>query len=173
MNRSKLADVSEIVSSLAIVITLVYLTVEIDQNTNAMRAQSQQAVLEAAQADLYYLASNPEISAALSNTGALSGLDQIKLDAVLTANLRSREFAWLQFQEGAIGEAQWETEQAVLFSIFDSPKSRVWWNNAGRHYFGPTFVAFVDSLLSQSKATGRVWPTAEGWDNPKSGEQEE
>jgi len=37
MDRSKLADLSEIVSSVAIVVTLIYLTVEVRQNTDAVR----------------------------------------------------------------------------------------------------------------------------------------
>jgi len=51
MDRSKLADLSEIVSSIAIVITLIFLTVEVRQNTNALHAQSRQSVLEAAQVE--------------------------------------------------------------------------------------------------------------------------
>lgn len=82
MDRSKLADLSEIVSSIAIVITLIYLTVEISQNTSALQAQSQQAVLEAAQTDMYYLADNPDIALTVTKAGSLTSQEQIKLDAV-------------------------------------------------------------------------------------------
>ena len=55
MNRSKLADLSEIISSVAIVVTLIYLTVEVRQNTNALHAQSRESVLVAGHTELFTL----------------------------------------------------------------------------------------------------------------------
>ena len=42
MNTSKLADISEIVSSIAIVATLIYLTIQVQQNTEALHASQRQ-----------------------------------------------------------------------------------------------------------------------------------
>ena len=45
MNTSKLADISEILSSLAILATLVYLTIQVQQNTEALQANQRQSHL--------------------------------------------------------------------------------------------------------------------------------
>jgi hypothetical protein len=47
MNTSKLADFSEIISSIAIVITLIFLTIQMKQNTQAIHAVGVQGALEA------------------------------------------------------------------------------------------------------------------------------
>ena len=163
MNRSKLADLSEIISSVAIVITLVYLTVEMNQNTNAMNAQTRQAVMESAQTELFVLMDNPDLSISMTKSDPLSAEEQVRLDNFFTASLRSREFSWLQYQDGSIDELQWATEQAVLQSIFDTRQSRDWWNVVGREVFGAEFVSFVDELLQQTGPTEEVWNASANW----------
>ena len=62
MNRSRLADLSEILSSIAIVVTLIYLTVEIRQNTEAVRTQTAQTVLQAGQSELMAIVEYPDVA---------------------------------------------------------------------------------------------------------------
>ena len=101
MNRSKLADLSEIFSSVAIVITLIYLAIEITQNTDAIEGQTRQAVLDSAQAELTLLLDNPDLVRSLAGLEQLSETDSIRLDSYLALALRSREFSWLQYQSGS------------------------------------------------------------------------
>ena len=171
MNRSKLADLSEIVSSIAIVATLIYLTIEIRQNTNALQSQTHEAVLSSAQAELNTLIANPSIAASLASAGPLATeSEHVQLDAWLASALRSREFAWLQFRDGAIDEAQWETEVAVLLGIFDSSMSLLWWGRLGRDAVGPDFAAFIDQILELNPPTDELWPTALSWSVPEPGQ---
>ena len=166
MNRSKLADLSEILSSIAVVVTLVYLTVEVRQNTDALRAQSRQAVLEASQAELFMLVEYPNLGLAFSGGLPLSPEEHVQVDAWLTSALRTREYSWLQYRERSIDEAQWATERAVTLSIFDDPVTRLWWQRQGRQVVGPEFVAFLDSLTEANPPTGRLWTTT--WSLPDS-----
>lgn len=166
INRSKLADISEIVSSIAILLTLVYLTIEINQNTNAMNAQSREAVLVAAQSELQLFMDNPRITQNLANSDPLTEEEQIELDAILTIVLRAREFSWLQFQDGTIDDLQWETEFAVLLSLLDSDRARRWWEMVGRNVFGARFVSFVDLTMQENPATNQTYKTAGSWANP-------
>ena len=62
MNTSKLADISEIVSSIAIVVTLVYLTIQVQQNTLALRDQADVAVYSLATSSILLLAESTEIA---------------------------------------------------------------------------------------------------------------
>lgn len=168
MERSKLADLSEILSSIAIVITLVYLTIEIRQNTNALAGQTRQAVLASAQAELTQLLENPDLVVTMASTGPLESPQQhVRMDAWLSQTMRGREFAWLQYQAGTIDQAQWDTETAVLLSIFDSPLNRVWWERMGRHAVGPDFGAFVDNAFEQNPATGEMLSAVLTWSLPQ------
>lgn len=163
MNRSKLADLSEIFSSIAIVITLIYLVIEITQNTDALRGQTRQAVLESAQAELTILFDNPEIARSLSGDSPLSEADNIRIDNFLTIALRAREFSWLQYQDETIDEKQWATEYAVLISLLDSDVTRLWWDRLGRHVFGEDFVGFVDQTIADVPATNTIWKLSTSW----------
>jgi hypothetical protein len=162
-NYSKLADWSEIVSSVAIVATLVYLAVEITQNTKALQAQTSQAVLESAQTELHLLMENPDLALALGNDEPLTELQHVRLDSFLTAFLRSREFAWLLYEDGAIGQEQWNTELAVLVGGMGSKKPRLWWHKLGRHSFSDEFVTFVDSTLRKNADSNLAWSKASNW----------
>jgi hypothetical protein len=163
MERSKLADYSEIISSMAIVVTLIFLSVEIRQNTNALYAESSQSVLSAAQSELFELMENPDIVLNMIKPDPLTAEDQVKIGAFLAATIRTREFSWLQFQSGIIGEAQWGTETAVIRSLLDSPRARDWWENNGRNNFDAGFVAFVDRENQNHPATGDSWRADSIW----------
>ena len=163
LNRSKVADFSEIFSSIAIVVTLIYLAIEITQNTEAIEGQTRQAVLNSAQEELAILLENPELIQALAGTKPLNALDSIRLDNLLAMALRSREFSWLQYQSGSIDGNQWATEEAVLIGILDSDVARLWWNQLGRNVFGAAFVDFVDAMIEEQPATNTIWQLSESW----------
>lgn len=165
ISRSALADLTEIVSSVAILVTLVYLTIEINQNTSAMNAQTRQAVLDAAQFELQMTVERPQILRNITGSHSLTEEEQIQIDSLLTLTLRAREFSWLQFQDGTIDELQWNTEYAVLKSLLDSDRSRLWWNNLGRYVFGGEFVEFVDQTLEENPATNRILQSSSTWLN--------
>ncbi len=62
MNWTKASAVAEILSSVAILITLVYLVVEIQQNAEATQADTRQAVLASDQQFLELLIDSPELN---------------------------------------------------------------------------------------------------------------
>ena len=154
MDRSKLADLSEIVSSIAIFATLIYLTVEIRQNTVAVRTQTAQSVLQAGQTELAMIVENPEIALSIPNSGPLTPEQSVMLDAYFASNMRNREFAWVQYSNSTIGDVIWDSEVTVLRVQLDSIRFREWWNKLGRHYIGQEFAQFVDQLIEEGPATG-------------------
>ena len=163
MDRSKLADLSEIVSSVAIVVTLIYLTVEVRQNTDATRAQTAQAILQSAQSELRDLIEHPDIALSIQKKGPLTVEENVKLDAYLANAMRGREFAWIQFQNKTIDESNWNGELAVTRVLLDSSRIRDWWNKLGCHYMSDDFVQFVDQLIEAEPATDELWTRATNW----------
>ena len=163
MNRSKIADFSEILSSIAIVVTLIYLTVEIDQNTSAIRTQTAQSILDAGQSELTAFMEHPDIALSIPVAGPLTPEQNVMLDAFLANAMRSREFAWLQYQNNTIDEAVWRGELAVLSVYLDSSRIRKWWDMLGRHYMGSEFVEFVDLMIEEEPATDELWTTTVDW----------
>lgn len=165
MKLEKLTSLIEALSSIAVVITLIVLIVEIRQNTEALNAQSRQSVLASAQNQLLLVVDHPDIFTSMSKPGLLTAEENAKLDAWLTASMRGREFAWLQYRNGLIDEKQWKTELVVTRFIMSAPRIRLWWTRLGRNKASIEFAAFVDGLIKNAP-TSDEWEKSTNWSNP-------
>lgn len=163
MDRSKLADLSEILSSIAIVVTLVYLAIEIRQNTNALYAQSRQSVLTAAQTELFVTVEHPELLLDVVQEEPLTPAEQVKIGAWLAAAMRAREFSWLQYRDGIIDAAQWQSEVLIIRWTLGTPRTQDWWQNTGRFNANPEFVDFVDQEMRNNPPTRDSWRLETNW----------
>jgi hypothetical protein len=166
MKSERRKDTLEAIGLIAIVASLIFLAVETRQNTNALFAASRQAVMGAALQELFLQFENPDIALSITKDGPLTPEEHIRLDTFLTSTLRAREFAWLQYKDDIVDQAQWDTEVAVIETVFDSQRNRDWWNNLGREYFGTGFVRFIDSVFSRQPATNEMWGKAANWSTP-------
>lgn len=164
MKLEKFSNAVEAASSVAVVVTLIVLIVEIRQNTEALNAQSRQSLLTAAQTQLLLVADQPDIITSISKPGPLTGEENAKLDAWLTASMRGREYAWLQYKRGLIDDDQWNTELAVTRIVVSSPRTRLWWSELGRTYVSAEYAAFVDGLI-RDQPTSDKWEASTNWAN--------
>ncbi len=160
---SRLADITEILTSIAVLVTLVYLAVEINQNTEALHGQTRQSVLEASQAELFKLADRPELAINFVKDGPLSEAESVELHMFLLATMRLREFSWLQYMNGTIDQSQWDTELGVLKILLVTPRTRHWWNTLGRPAFSHEFSTFVDDSIKNEPVTDEVWKQMQTW----------
>ena len=164
MSIEKRKELFEAVGLVAVVASLIVLTLEVHQNTNALYAQSSQTVLEGAMQELLLQFENPDIAQMIITEQPLTTVEQIRLDAFLSSTLRAREFAWLQYRNGVIDADQFSTERAVIGVIFDSSRIRRWWNSLGRQYASEGFVRFIDAELEERIATDEIWREVTTWD---------
>ena len=152
MKLEKLSAVAELVSSVAIVATLIYLAVQTQQTNAALVANSRQATLMADETLISALISNPE---AMGNTqrpfDELSFSEKEQLGNVLAGVLRTREFAWLQYQNGIL-------DGPTFDSYMETPIRWIRENEAFRFYWAyfsqtanPEFRSYVNSLLAQPR----------------------
>jgi len=165
MDREQRRELFEAIGLLAIVASLIFLAVETRQNTNALYGQSRQSVLAAAQSELFLLVDHPEISLSVIKDDPLTPEENVRLDAYLAATLRAREYAWLQYGNGAIDEEQWNAEFAVTQSIMNAERVRRWWDVVGRGNSSPEFADFIDSQVIATPVTDGGWKTFSDWDN--------
>ena len=165
MKLSRLADITEILTSIAIVVTLVYVVIEINQNTEALNAQTRQTVLDGSQAELFKVVDKPEIAISVVKDGPLTEAESIQLHMYLIANMRVREFSWLQYSSGTIDQSQWDTEFAVMKIILGTPRTRHWWSTMGRPAFSQEFATFVDESIRNEPVTDEVWNLMQTWTN--------
>ena len=104
MNLTRLSAIAEITSSIAVLATLIYLTIEIQQNTQVLEASSRQAALENATAQLELAVNVPEIWLSTVNPN-LTDSEKVRLSAYLFAVVERGRTNWRHYQAGSMDEA--------------------------------------------------------------------
>ena len=148
---SKWSSVAEILSSTAILITLVFLVVQTKQNTDAINAQlvanrgeARAAIWEQVTSALILQTENPRIMMNLRSAGDLSAEEQGELDSFLILMWGTREFVWLQYRDGVVDEATYKTimDERHLFTL---PRVSEWWDERAATFYDPEFVELINS----------------------------
>src|SRR5262245_57752283 len=126
-----LGSLGDFVGAILIAVTLIYLAVQVRQNTRALRTQSRQAALSGSQSALIAAIEHPDIHLAIARgRSTLSPEENIKVFFWLLAVMRAAEFAWLQFRDGVIDDVQWKQELLVVQRILGEEINRAWWELA-------------------------------------------
>ena len=156
MNWTKASSIAEILSSVAILITLVYLVVEIQQNAEATQAETRQAVLDSDQQYLEFYVDSPELMV-FQYQSDLSDEQRIRLSFSLVTFIRMRENNWLQYENGTLDDVTWQTYRLSIISQLSAPQSRAWWRNFGvERVFDPQFISLVNELLANEPLFDRA-----------------
>jgi hypothetical protein len=148
MNWTKASAAAEILSSIAILVTLVYLAIEIQQSAEATQANTRQAILASDQQFLELLIESPDLNLLWYKT-ELSDEERIRLSYFLVTTVRMRESNWFQYQNGILDDATWLAYRGSLIVMLSAPQTRVWWQNFGlERIFDPEFISLVNELLA-------------------------
>ena len=107
MSRSErgLSRWTEAIGVVAVIVSLIFVGVEIRQNTRAVRGATYQDLASSSMELLFYVADNPEIGRQLAEWGASEEQDPEvvqRVEAVLLAYLRHLENAHYQMMEGTL-----------------------------------------------------------------------
>ena len=148
MNWTKASAAAEILSSVAILITLVYLVVEIGQNAEATQADTRQAMLASEQQYLQLFIDSPELSL-LTIKPDMSDEERIRLSYLLLTFLRMREINWLQYENGTLDDVTWQTYRLTLIGQLTASQARTWWQNFPvEAVYGSEFISLVNGLIA-------------------------
>ncbi len=150
MNTSKLADIAEITSSIAILVTLVFLVVQMQQNTEAIQANGLQAALAQEIEWVYKMVDNPRLVTGRSETG-MTDEEKLQVGYHLAAYFRMREHDWLQYQKGTLDADTWLAYSRAIPVTISNPQARDWWRDASPILFDPSFVDEVNKLLANTQ----------------------
>src|SRR5262245_27361941 len=118
MKLEKVGAIAEVVSSIAVLVTLIYLSIQTRQNTEALLAVSRQAALQGEMTALSTLVSNP-IDFASADDADWSAEQELRFEGFLIQTLRVREFAWFQYHAGTLDDATWQSYLRPLRGIFE------------------------------------------------------
>lgn len=150
MNWEILSTVSETLSSIAVLLTLIYLAIQTRQNAEAVQASTRQAILGSDQQFTMYVMDNPEIEM-LRYKQNLSDEEKIRLGFFCITFIRMRENNWLQHKRGVLDDATWATYRRSIAVALAPQSSRLWWQNySAVGTFDAAFVSLVDEVLANA-----------------------
>ena len=151
MNWTMIAVIAEILSSAAVLVTLIYLAVQTRQNADAIQANTRQAILDADQQLIMAVMASPELDAIFFKP-ELTDDEKVRLSTFLLTHVRVRENNWFQYQAGVLDHVSWETYRTALILDLSTPRSRTWWQNLGSApgVFNAEFVSMIDQLVTEA-----------------------
>jgi hypothetical protein len=96
------------------------------------------------------LVNNPQIETyAKMPNSELTGSESSQVANSFAGLLRSREYAWLQYQAGILDKATFESYMETLIRMTQENQGfRFYWNLFS-HRTNPEFSAYVNSMLAQ------------------------
>jgi hypothetical protein len=109
----KLNQWMTLAANVGVLIGIVFLAYEIRQNTDAVHAQTREAIMAEAQEELQAVRNDPNLIDSIVRDSPLTADEQIKLYTWLVSVLKIREFSWLQRENGIIDEAPFSWLVAV------------------------------------------------------------
>ena len=149
MNTSNLADISDIIGSIAIVITLAFLVLQMRENTRAIKASTRQSARDADSQALVSAIDNPGAILAWTKQ-EMTDEEAVQHTFWLTLFFRNRENDWFQYQHGVMDEDTWERYKSSITVTFLSERNRNWWINLGTAVFNPSYVEQVNEILAKT-----------------------
>ena len=161
MNWGAISAVSDLIASIAIVISLVYLAKQIKHANLLSQGQTRRDMLEIGQNELYKVFDNPHIWN-LMQKEALTHEERVTLHTWLLASMRLREFEWSQHRFGIVDEDTYNAHSEVIPIVLGTRRSRDWWAARGTTAFNPKFVEFVNKKIEQSPLTN-YWEIGDNW----------
>jgi len=148
MTLEHLASIAEIVSSIAVVISLVYLAVQIRSNTEAERSATNQAIVSDFGALNNTMASTPELSylfvEAMENYHQLSPDQKARISQMFFQCFRFFENMFYQHKKGYLDEEVWIGWKRLMLTYWSRPGFRTWWEHR-RDVYSESFVIFLET----------------------------
>jgi hypothetical protein len=138
----------QILSAAAVVVSMVFVGLELRQNTLAQRAQTRQELANSSREVILTMTDNPAVARAyatmfLPSWGytdtTLSAEDSLQGKWAMFANLRNLENVWLQVREGAVDEEVLAT-YAFDGPMYQSEVFRTMWERQWSTAFDTSFV---------------------------------
>ena len=161
MSIAELGALGEFIASFGVIATLIYLAIQMRQNTQALRLNTAQVVTEELQQMFSLLAADEGLSQVFVEAGQsphFSDVNRVRYYTFTSNILRVCENAYLQNRESAIGPEHWEGVVRMMIDYSKMSAFEDYWTNR-KHWISNEFQQFMDTEIIPT-------PAKEGVDIP-------
>ena len=163
MTIIELGAVGEFIGAIAVVVTLIYLAIQMRQNTNALKLNTARSVTEELQDSFSLLASNQELAeifATAAQEPTLQGAERVRFNTFMHNLVRLHENAFLQSRAGVIDQAHWEGMTRMMIDYTSMAAFQTYWPDR-KHWVSAEFQEYMETdVISAPPKTGVSVPGA-------------
>jgi len=152
MNWQAIGAVGNVFGAVGVTATLIYLIVQLRQNTRVLRLNTANVVTEELQAMFSLLAADEGLSGVFLEAGqssVLEGVSRVRYYTFTNNLMRVHENAYLQRAEGAIPEAHWTGLTRLMIDYTDMPAFAAYWIDR-KHWSSDEFADYMESEIIHS-----------------------
>ena len=147
MNLDQLGNLGEFVSGVAVVASLIYVAIQIRQNTRATQAATLQEVSRDMREQFSPKPVVHEASRKISGGEKLTFEERWAWNQYTMNTFRMYENQWFQYQRGALDAQLFRGYQNHIYLTMDLPGVKAFWESTSTAFFHPEFVTHVERLL--------------------------
>ena len=153
MSLEQLSWLAQIVGSVGVIFSLLFIASQIRQNTRALERNEHNSTMSQWTVIRQAIAQNRDVaelmSAGLSGERALDAADRLRLDNMLQENAWAAFHIWDRTQRGVFPKGTFEaTGGLLLCELIRTAYGMTWWQGTKHRGFYPGFVTDVDAMLA-------------------------
>ena len=152
MKLSDLASLAEIVGAVAVVVSLIYVGVQVNDSTSAIRSAAASDATTTMQSWYIEMGSNRQASDvwfnAMTSPEPLSARDEFQFMMSMHVAILGMQNSYLLSKEGTLDAEFREAVTTAIVAVKDLPGMRRYWTQR-RGFFHTGFAEYVDGLLAQ------------------------
>lgn len=134
MDRTAVNAISETITAIAVIGSLIYVGVQIQQNTKMMRSTAKQGLTEAAQNLIYNIIENAdEWTGMTASEKPASAAADLRMSMLVRAMCRGFETQCYQYEAGLLKEDEWHALRNAIQDICALPGVRRHWEQLKPH----------------------------------------
>lgn len=149
MTLTDIAAIGSLASGIAVLVSLVFVGLQVMQNTRAIRAQIHQNITDGWIGIGAIIAEHAHvfaegIAADERTFSAMPDADKLVYMSSIFAFFKHYENMYLQHREGFVRDADWNAWVGHMFMYWRMPGVQMWWKTR-REAFSPEFRRFIES----------------------------
>lgn len=160
MNWEAIAAVADIIASIAVVVSLVYLSIQIRRQTVETKLAMGNELVNQLNYVYANLSDNAELAdlfyQGISDFHSLSPGRKIQISTYFSRLLRVMEGMFYQQRHGRIDSAIWSGLDRAIQDFCRYPGIKTWWETR-KHWFSEEFVEYLSVYISDQEKPASYW----------------
>jgi hypothetical protein len=146
MDWQMVGALAEVLGAIGVILTLIFLTLQIRQNTKALRGASYQAAIASVSEVSREIGLNQDAADIVlrgnRSPDQLSEIEWVRYSALNVALMRNFENTFYQYRSGMIEADAWQGWRQAILAQFFAPGTQKWYTE-NRSRYHPAFQKFL------------------------------